>query len=639
MYGRIEPGEISMADRASTVVDQLIENTRLPVDTLSFAADLPSPRIEVDDPGNTATRNLASALRRVRRIDRHHNVGALVLLSDGFLANDQMAARRGAGPPIRLAVRLGPHDQSSMAELDDLNVPPRGRRGRTSTVNAGLSIRSNQSQRFQVVLSDDDGVVVRQTIVCSPGRSTRRVSMRYRPRQAGRRLLSLRVVEEATGSESDIATATMYVESGKTTILMLAGQPGPDFAFIRRTIGDLEGVLVRESISSLGGNSDSRLTGQVDAIVGVDWPGVTTEPEEIRDIGNLVASRGIPAAMFFGQKINKSRLGPLATILPDQLTDETDQSVPVRFYPTAAGQRDRLFAGVSSAEWAALPALETHAGSLRTTGSSLILAEGMSDNGASRSIVVRSSTAGNSASVTIFRLKGLWRWGLSAGGRSESSGNTAPSSHRKLIANLVRTLEEERSVWMLRSDRREYERGTPVTLELHRSGAKYRHVPASDSGSWSSSLSVSIGSNGKRRAVNLEVVGPRRMETTLTDLEPGTYRYELEGVASGPEIVGTFEVSTETSERQTGMIDSLWLRRFVGGDGSQLVDYDSIDGLRERLHKISAQESRAREQTEVTSARRSIPLLIAILCALCLAWFGRHRLRQSNAESMDRRVR
>ncbi len=160
----------------------------------------------------------------------------------------------------------------------------------------------------------EDGREIGSKVVTLPGEGNTEVSFNYTPVSAGTHLLRVYIPPLAGefSRMNNSASVSAQVKKGKYAILLIAGEPAADVAFLRRNIQESEdfnlSVLIQKTGDSFNErNAASILARKYDAVVLYDFP----NGESVGTLGDVKAmlqSTGVPYAFFAGNKFSSAKV-------------------------------------------------------------------------------------------------------------------------------------------------------------------------------------------------------------------------------------------------------------------------------------------------------------------------------------------
>jgi len=388
--------------------------------------------------------------------------------------------------------------------------------------------------------------------------------------------------ELSTANNSRVVVTTAM--KGKIRVLLLAGRPSWDFAFLGRELAadrnvDVESVVRRSGspISAIEGSPPASRAElfEYDLVVlfEPDWSDPLVSPEWLRafarDRGGGLLFAGIP---------RERPPDDVAAILPfvfDADLPSSFREVRVRLTeegesaPATRVAEDRF---VNVDVWKALPPVRTFTSSpWSARADASVLVEGHGPEGSAVPIVagVRTGTGG----VMAILADGIWRWKMTGDGDVDVYDRFVTNAARWLTARG----ELERVV--VTPDKDVYQAGEDIGFSAQVYGSDYRL--ASDA-----EVSVAIASSegaAPVATIDLEAVGDY-YRGSVRNLSPGPYVLrataslggEEVGTAAGEFIVERFSLEDAETRRRSAL-----LRRIADETGGGYYTPETLDGFPE----------------------------------------------------------
>ena len=516
-------------------------------------------------PSGSAT-DLAAALEGLP--SRRHDPGvprALLLLSDGRrnLGPDPTAVARGLGLPV-YALSVGTAATPPDAAIPGLDAPVPLHAGRSTLVSVTLSAWSRAGQAARVRLYDDTVSVATVDCQLPADGVDLKLVLPWRPTTPGGHLLraALDSLPGETWRDNDEARLLTTVRARPARVLLVAGGPGPDLAFLSRSLAvDSSLSLVAQTyrgqgaLSTVGATAAGRPAEQ-DAIVLLDPPlDLLRGP-----LGSEIAARVRQGAglLFLGGPRTAGWWGapqPLAEVLPVLAgSGFVTEDIPLVWVTDGSLGPWPVGPG-GAAAWAALPPLP---GYLVVTGLRPGATRLVEAAGGSRAPVLVAGSCG--LGRVVAGLSGsFWRLDLLTSGVDGD-----PQAVRQFWLACVRWLAYAPPGGSLRvtTDRSSYRSGERVTFQAQLQDDNPALVEAA--------VSVSLGT--PPGALSLQPQGNGRYQGTWPDLPAGLYSFAAQATRGGQPLgqdQGRFVVEPRTVESADLRADPEQLRAVAAASGGR----------------------------------------------------------------------
>ena len=513
------------------------------------------------------------------------NLGSVIIATDGAdnRGRGPYGAARALGVPV-FVLGVGSPEAGMDIAIEDAVTNRISYAGESVPIEVTVSSAGFEGAETVVELSEGGSTLDSKQIDLSGTGEEVRVTFRVTPSTPGVHRYSVSVPpaagELSTANNSRVVVTTAM--KGKIRVLLLAGRPSWDFAFLSRELAedrnvDVESVVRRSGspISAIEGSPPGSKAELFDYDLVVlfepDWSDPLVSPEWLRAFAR---DRG-GGLLFSGLPMERPP-DDVAAILPCVFDAEVRSGLrDVRVRLTEAGEsapatrvtEDR-FANIDV--WKTLPPVRTFTlspWSARADAS--VLVEGHGSEGGRVTIVAGVRVgAGN---VMMILADGVWRWKM--------AGSGAVDVYDRFVTNTARWLtargELERVV--VTPDKDVYQAGEDIGFSAQVYGGDYRL--ASDA-----LVSVSVAS-GEASApvatVDLEVVGDYYRGSTGR-LPPGPYVLratasrggEDVGTATGEFIVERFSLEDAETRRRSAL-----LRRIANESGGGYYSPETLDDL------------------------------------------------------------
>ena len=267
---RVAEGPVTRLQQAATVLDDEGWSARLQqaeVRAWGFAESaypLALDTVAVASTRGQATdigRALAASLEAVAERER---VQGVVLFSDGGhnLGRDPVQLSAELGVPV-YALGVGGVEVPVDVQLVDVRTAETGYVGQRQQIDAEVRSWGYEGQRVEIQLYEGERLLQRQSLLLEGDGQVQRVSFAVTPQQAGPRIF--RVVVAPTAGEfataDNEALAFTRILAGRPRVLILAGGPSEDLAFLRRSLNAdsswvVEALIQREPDAFYGGAWD-----------------------------------------------------------------------------------------------------------------------------------------------------------------------------------------------------------------------------------------------------------------------------------------------------------------------------------------------------------------------------------------------
>ena len=559
-------------------------------------------------------RALAASLEAVAEQER---VQGVVLFSDGGhnLGRDPVQLSAELGVPV-FALGVGGAEVPVDVQLVDVHIPETGYVGLRQQIDAKVRSWGYEGQRVEVQLYEGERLLERQSLLLESDGQVQRVSFAVTPQQAGPRIFRV-VVAPVAGefaTADNEALAATHILAGRTRVLLLAGGPSEDLAFLRRSLSAdsswvVEALIQREPGSFYGGAWNPAVLQERDVVVLVN-PGtwLLNGPPAPALVQHVQAGAGL--LVVGGPKLARAWRpdSPLAALMPLQVAGPAPfVSGEVLLRLSAAGRRHPVVRQPVSADdlWLRLPPLPGYFRTSQQRPGTTVLVEST----AGQSVIA--AGAYREGKVIAALSASFWRLDLMSSG-VDGQPQTIRTFWRAAAKWLALSAPSGRV--RASTERPVYRAGEEVVFAAQVFDELLRPQPGA---------AVQVALAG-REAFDLQSQGAGHYRGVAGGLAPGTYEYEVRAAvdqAAVDAVAGRFVVEEYSIELGDLRADRLLLgelARASGGRAYPLADWE------EMLEQLAPRQ-RWVEKAEVLPLWGPLwPALLAV-ALLAAEWLGRKR--------------
>ena len=618
---RVAEGSITRLQQAATVLSDEGWSARLQqaeVRAWGFAESaypLALDTVAVANTRGQATdigRALATSLEAVAERER---VRGVVLFSDGGhnLGRDPVQLSAELGVPV-YALGVGDAEVPVDVQLVDVRTAETGYVGQRQQIDAEVRSWGYEGQRVEIQLYEGERLLQRQSLLLKSDGQVQRVSFAVTPQQAGPRIF--RVVVAPTAGEfataDNEALAFTRILAGRPQVLILAGGPSEDLAFLRRSLSAdsswvVEALIQREPDSFYGGAWSPAILQDRDVVLLVN-PGawlLNGSPaaalvQRVYDGAGLLVVGGPKMARAWRPD------SPLAALMPLQVAGPvTFVSGEVLLRISPAGRHHpvvRQPVGVDD-PWLKLPPLPGYFRTAQQRPGTTVLIESVDGE------PVIAAGAHGEGKVIAALSASFWRLDLMSSGV-----DGRPQTIRTFWRDATKWLALATPGGRVRAstERPVYRAGEEVGFAVQVFDELLKPQP---------DARVQVALAG-REAFDLQSQGAGHYRGVASGLAPGTYEYEVRtAVDQAAVAVGRFVVEEYSIELGDLRADPLILGELARASGGRAYPLADWEDMLEQL----APRKRWVEKAEVLPLWGPLwPALLAV-ALLAAEWFGRKR--------------
>jgi uncharacterized membrane protein len=621
------------------------------------AAATPVPALAGLRGAGTRT-DLAQWLRDVPEAVQGAPLAGVVVVSDGGdnagrALGEALDALRARGVPVH-TVDVGARPPGPDAAVTAVRLPAAPLAGGALLAEASVRVRTGDGRAVPVVVEADGRVVATDT-VRPRGDGAALARLRLPPLPAGVHRVTVRVpaLRGEAVTQDNVWSGAVAVRPGPDRVLLLEGEPRPEFAFLRRALlpdsalaltavlrtakGKFLRLGVRDSLELLGGFPATRaeLFAYRAVVLGSLEAAALTGPQ-LQWLADFVAVRG-GGLLLLGGRAALAEGGyagtALEAVLPLQLVADTVNATgparPLRLAPTAQGAEHPALqlapgapgSAAARAWWATRPVVTTVNRPLMARRGATVLLVGRDSAGGGEHPVLAWHRYGRGVAA-VLAVQDLWRWRMDAS--VDEADLTLPLLWRQLLRWLA---EEAPAPLQLTVSPSHGAPGDPVQVRVELRTADHAPIPDAVV---TATLAPADGAGGGVAAASRALLAPQVSA-------PGTYLGTLSLVDSGRVAV---TVTAMRGRDTLGVASARLLADTLGADqpldeegGARLramaraTDGQAYDPATVATLPADAAITRAGITVKEAHDVWDMPLLFLLLLALLGAEWGVRRWR------------
>ena len=267
-----------------------------------------------------AATDIARAVSGAReRIDNTN--GAILLITDGAYNSGAEPSRTVRRSPVPIYV-VGVGDTLPPLDLGiaEIKVNPLVYLG--DEVPLEITVQGFPGAVSALELISPAGeTIARQRVEFPEGSSEKRLQMTFNADEVGTRTytLSLNLLEGESSVENNTRHFTVKILESRIEILLIAGAPSSDLAFLRRILERNSNISLNILVQKKGGGfysaDNRRKPNEYDLAILLDYPTRESDRNYLRELSSTVES-GLPLAFIPGMSFEPRRLKEIEHLLP-----------------------------------------------------------------------------------------------------------------------------------------------------------------------------------------------------------------------------------------------------------------------------------------------------------------------------------
>lgn len=574
--------------------------------------------------GGKAT-DLSSALTTsLDQVSERDHLRGIILVSDGIhnLGPDPVRTAADIGTPV-YALAVGKRENPADIQIVQAGAVGVGYVGQRLNIQAEVHAWGYAGRDVELLLYEGERLIDRQQLALGEESQARRVSFAVRPQAAGAHIyrLSIPPIEGELFRDNNEALVFARVLEERIRVLLMAGGPSPDLAFVQRALAADSNIVVDSRVQKNGalfyqgiGDAEWDLEDR-DVVVLLDVGEEFLGGEIAHQIRNRV-QEGVGLLFAGGSRTFREwdRSGPLAAVLPVEIERSgrflSEREIPLQLSPEGRHHPVvRLQAETEGSDpWRQLPPLPGYLPVSQRRQHAISLVEGA--EGAHPPIIVAGTSGEGKAIVALSA--SFWRLDLLSSGVEGR-----PQTIREFWRNAVKWLAIQTQEGRVRAStsRQIYRSGEQVVFAAQVFDELLRPQEGA---------SVQISLDQKGDEFQLLEQGQGRYRGEWAGLEPGEYAYEV-GAYAGETFIGADEGrfiverhSVESIDVRADLSSLSEMARVSGGRLRPLADW------REMLDLLPLQK-RLVEEEETLSLWGQNWVLALVVALLALEWILRKR--------------
>jgi hypothetical protein len=586
---------------------------------------------------NGSETDIASAIREIHRMRDEQNIQACVLISDGDVTSGENPVydAEDLGFPI---VTIGVGDSSEQRDVLLSSVFANSIGYVESTIPIDATVRSTgcDGSRVDITVSEGSSVIQKKTLILGPDAYSESMQFAVTPKEEGIHKYTITVspVGGELTERNNSRSFFIKVLKSKISVLLIAGSPSPDVAFVRRILALDKNISVKTYIQkSLSefyeGTFSSHDLADADCLVLIGYPSGDASTELVRIIGDDIGRRKKPVLFIMSRTVDYTKLKILEPYLPFTITSvpKTEREVTFTLAPGQGENAMFRFSFSSQNEqddsrsritrWNSLPPIFTGDVLQKPKPESTPLAT-LSIQGVTLNDPLLISRSVQQMKSIAMMGYGIWRWELLV--RPASYHQAMLSS---FISNSVRwltTREDSRRV-VIAPTRQLYAAGESIEFTGQVYDENYRPIDNAD-------VSVQIPGSTGTSGSPLHSVGNGRYETAIDGLPEGDYTYtgtaRIDGNSIGDDR-GRFSVGEMNVEFLQTRMNAPLLRQLAERTGGRFMPIRNAHSFLHDTALFSRLTSKEILRTREFTLWNSAWLLIGTILMFSIEWFLRKR--------------
>jgi hypothetical protein len=568
--------------------------------------------------------DISTALKEVQKRSDEENIEAVVLVTDGDhnLGENPVREVNHSEMPI---YTVGIGDSSEQKDVLITKVMTNEIAYAESRIPMDVTIKSSgfNGERVEISLSEEGKTIAQQFATLKEGTWEYPVKFFFEPKGEGtkRYTVSVSRLEGELTSANNVKSVFVKVLKSKMKVLLVAGAPSPDVAFIRRALSedknvDLKALVQKSATEFYEGDFSLPMLTDADCIVLVGFPLSNSREDVLRALQSAIQEQQKPLFIALCRNVDATKLRVLDPNLPFTIGSASSGEVSVSLQ---VPEKERIHPlmnlnGLPNL-WDGLPPIYKTGTTFQVKPEAEILGLARVQNVPLNEPLLLSRNVAGVKSVAILGY-GVWRWKLLT-----QAADPSKDVLQLFVSNAVRwlTTREETKPVRISSTKEFFTGGEPVEFGAQVYDKIYRPIDAAE-------VKIATSKGNETWETILTPMGNGRYEGKLEGLGEGEYQFSGTASLSGESLgedkgkfsVGAQEIEFQETRMNKSLLEQLAYRS--AGKYFNPQDISQLPGEIERSTKLTPKEVTHMSEFELWSLPT---ILILIIIFFGTEWFLR----------------
>ena len=570
--------------------------------------------------------DIGAALKHLKEATSTRNIQAVVLLTDGesTVGTSPLYEADELAFPV-FTIGIGDSSEQKDIQVRKVLANDITYLGNRVPVNATIRSVGFNGERVEVTLQQGGSILDRKTLTLDQGLHDYALPLSFVPATEGMQKFTVAVSKlpgELTESNNVMSFFTKVLKS-KMKVILVAGSPSQDVAFIRRALEGDKNVALQTFIETKNGDFyENPLTAQsindADCIALVDYPNEATSSASLGLIREAVTGTK-PLFFVLSRTEDFTKLRALEPALPFT-TGEYSQNEYEIFVAIPDAEDNNPILRLSSGSmdaWSKLAPVFRTQSLIRAKPESEVLGTARLQTITTSDPVLVSRNVNGKKSFAVLAY-GLWRWKMYG-----DPGSGTENLLDEFLSNTVRwlTTREDDRRFRVQPLKPVFSGQDPIEFTGQLYDENYQ--PIDDA-----TVQVTITQNRQTNDLVLNSLGNGQYDGSLERLSEGDYSFTAKAQQGGRSIgsdKGTFSVGGLNVEFLDTRMNKLLLQQIAARTGGKYYDVGALENLPNDVASLANFKPREITRThefELWNLRWTLSLIVLLLA---LEWFLRKR--------------
>ncbi len=579
--------------------------------------------------------DIAGSIQSLKKELQEKNLQAVVLISDGnsTIGQNPLYIAEEMNLPF-YTIGVGDSTEQKDILISDVVANSIAYTDNAFPVDVTLKSINMNSVATNISISDGTTIIEKKNLSLSSGTSNTNIQFSVVPKEEGIHKYTVRVspVAGEYTTKNNYRSFFVKVLKSKMHVLIIAGAPNPDVAFVKRVLAldknmSVESYVQKNETEFYEGDITRRQLDSAECILFIGFPTTQTSTTTLSMIRSSIERNGQPLLFIPSRTIDKEKLSILEPFLPFTILSTSSDEREIGLHITDRYAENAIFRFASSdpkasgslierqQRWSTLPPIYATESHYKPKPESEVLATSSMQGVPMNEPLLITKNLQHQKSLAILAY-GLWRWELML--RPQTDDQAMLSAFLGNSVRWLTTREDTRRV-VITPNKPIVPMGEPVLFTAQVYDENYHPIENAD-------VQVTVNSQGISASPVFHSLGAGRYEAACDGLMEGDYSYE--GSAQfGNQVLGKdrgkFSVGEINSEFITTSMNAPLLRQIADctkGAFFPLIDSSSASSLHIVLPDLNKEVKH--HAAEFTLWNSFLYLLLMLFC-FSIEWFLR----------------
>lgn len=576
--------------------------------------------------------DISKAIRNASFNQEIENTQAAVLVSDGAfnLGNNPLYDAEKFGKPIYV-IGIGDTNEPKDLSIQSVYTNQIAYIDNPVPINVNLKVNGYNEGNVKLVLSDNGTKISEATIDLTKNSQNYSHFFEYMPKLEGMHKLTISAVpldNEITLKNNEIIEF-IKVQKNKKKIVLFAGSPSADLAFVKNTLLQEKGVEIKSYIQKQGAefyeNPNEKDIKESQIIVMIGFPIASTPAIVIKLISNEL-EQGKPLLFIASNDLAYSNLGNIKNFLPFSIvsTNKKEYQALVNLDPgSLSNSLLRINGNEEDAKlWSSLPpVLRTETFVKMRPDANMIMSIKI-NNVELNEPLIASSNIQNQKTIAIMAY-GLFRWKLVGYAQDLSKGRSSTDLFKVLMQNTTKWLSSDNQTKyvQIKTSKQNYNSNEAVEFIAQIYDDAYNPLD-------NAKVNVKVHSGSETREIMLNNISNGRYTASLNGLNQGTYQFE--GFATYNNKIlgedrGKFTVGESGIEYTNLRMNIELLKEIASTTGGKFYLAKDVEEFKKDLKNLKSFKERAITNKKEIAVWNLVWLTLFVILLFSTEWFFRKR--------------